>query len=263
MPSIHPHPALEQWLTCLHHSESLIGQAFHWPLKWNQKSQFTERKCTLVWPSCPRDLKSSVILWSPLRWTGQDSLDLSRWDWLNYFRISEICELWFVFWWVSPSDPPDTIIRALTCGRKRREMRLWKENQQRKGIWSKTGEATLMQHWLQNWAIIECQKSSAQCIHGWLTRQIARGHTVNRKPIFRSRDHYPPIRWESYSSKSEQVDQELIPTFIVRAMEMSLSFPSTNSSCICKSDSATTTSIFNTSTTLYFISLCSLPGRPG
>ena len=120
----------------------------------------------------------------------------------------------------------------------------WQENQQRKGIWSKTGEATLMQHWLQNWAIIECQKSSAQCIHGWLTRQIARGHTANRKPIFRSRDHYPPIRWESYSSKSEQVDQELIPTFIVRAMEMSLSFPSTNSSCICKSDSATTTSIF-------------------
>ena len=76
---------------------------------------------------------------------------------------------------------------------KRREMRLWKENQQRKGIWSKTGEAALMQHWLQNWAIIECQKSSAQCIRGWLTRQIARA-TANRKPIFRSRDHYSPIR---------------------------------------------------------------------
>ena len=143
------------------------------------KSFSLQRKCTLVWPSCSGDLKSSVILWSPLRWTGQVSLDLSRWDWLNYFRISEICELWFVFWWVSPiaRDPADTIIRALTWGRKEKRDRWgWKENQQRKGIWSKTGEAALMQHWLQNWAIIECQKSSAQCIRGWLTRQIARGH---------------------------------------------------------------------------------------
>ena len=91
------------------------------------KSFSLQQKCTLVWPSCSRDLKSSVILWSPLlRWTGQVSLDLSRWDWLNYFRISEICELWFVFWWVSPiaRDPPDTIIRAMTWGRRRREMRL-------------------------------------------------------------------------------------------------------------------------------------------
>ena len=47
----------------------------------------------------------------------------------------------------------------------------------------KTGEATLMQHCLQNWAIIECQKSSAQCIREWLTRQIVGSWVWEQQPI--------------------------------------------------------------------------------